>query len=645
MANKHITFQNSVVLTDIALIRNLNGVKGDVAEVASAQVHGSFWFDITDTTTSDDGRTCIVAVDGGRWKLILLDADAIEYQPGSASAYRDGSVGAALAGLEHDNAALTGAVFSSGGLEDTVAATQAALIVYETSIASPSNGNGADRVGGVGRVVTNITTLKALAKTGVGRAFVLSDSVMGDGGGGQFYVDTADTTSADNGSTTRVASDGGRWKLAHTGTVSIKQGGCKVDGNTDDTVALTALLTVAGVQGFEVYHPGGICNITGILVTHQRLVLRGSGYNAVFNISGAVGSYGFQFVDPAGSGTHFGSGFRGFDFRITCTASANKIQGIWANNAELESMERVFIDLSGNTFAGAARNATFGFLGDYQQDGIFIKCHFTAGGGAFADGVFLTGDINDRKPNNNQFLGCRGQSCGGYGFRNSIGDGNVWIGGKLQGNGLGGWVEANDGAGNGPSNTLIMATGFEINGGDDIHVEIANHLIFRSNVMQSITATNHVNLLFGTACEFWGNFSFAGKPVNIASGSNNRWDVQQRGFGTITFAAGTMVAMGERRGVLVDGASVAVDASKGTYFTLTGSTGRAIAAPSNSADAQIITFEFENTSGSPITHTWDPNYKVSSWGPIAAGKIATTTYQYNLARFLWMQVGAPILDL
>lgn len=134
MTNKNVNFQKQAILSDVGLIRSLNGTDGDIAVVAGPQVHGSYWFDVSDTTSDDNGRTVIVATDGGRWKLNVIDADAVEYQPGSASAYRDGSVGAALADLEQSAGgqqtqidALDSAVFRSGGLEDTVGALHSAV--------------------------------------------------------------------------------------------------------------------------------------------------------------------------------------------------------------------------------------------------------------------------------------------------------------------------------------------------------------------------------------------------------------------------------------------------------------------------------------------------------------------------------------
>jgi hypothetical protein len=192
MTNKRITFQNSVVVTDIGLIRALNGVTGDMAVVASAEMHGSYWFDISDTTTGDDNRTCIVATDNGRWKLVVLDADAVEYQPGSASAYRDGSVGAALAGLEHEAgvvdaeiATLNAAIFSSGGISDAVGY----LLNFVVSLASSI---GANFVGYVQNLVGAVaTTLQERSRREVWLEDFLTAAQIADGMTGTPTLDIA----------------------------------------------------------------------------------------------------------------------------------------------------------------------------------------------------------------------------------------------------------------------------------------------------------------------------------------------------------------------------------------------------------------------------------------------------------------------
>jgi hypothetical protein len=76
--------------------------------------------------------------------------------------------------------------------------------------------------------------VRAFDSTRSSHVFVTGYRQAGDGGGGHYYVDTADTGSADNGGTVIAAGDGARWKLIHQGAVSIKQFGARVDGTTDD---------------------------------------------------------------------------------------------------------------------------------------------------------------------------------------------------------------------------------------------------------------------------------------------------------------------------------------------------------------------------------------------------------------------------
>lgn len=98
-----------------------------------------------------------------------------------------------------------------------------------------------------GRVVNTVSDLRALPKTGGSpTAFMLGYYAKGDGGGGSYYLDPTDTTSADNGGTIIVATDGGRWKLSYFGIVSVRQFGAKGDGATNDYPAFSAALTAVG---------------------------------------------------------------------------------------------------------------------------------------------------------------------------------------------------------------------------------------------------------------------------------------------------------------------------------------------------------------------------------------------------------------
>lgn len=116
---------------------------------------------------------------------------------------------------------------------------------------------GVAMVGGAGRVVDSIATLRTLPKTGAKRAFVIGYYAPADGGGGAYYYDATDTTSTDNGGSIIVASDGGRWKLAPAGSISIKQFGAKGDNAANDTAAFEALVTYCAATGATGIAPAG----------------------------------------------------------------------------------------------------------------------------------------------------------------------------------------------------------------------------------------------------------------------------------------------------------------------------------------------------------------------------------------------------
>jgi len=241
-------------------------------------------------------------------------AGLIGYTPGSG--YGAGSVGLALDG----------------------AASSAALTAYEADVASSANGSGVDLVGGSGRVISTITALRALLKTGVGKAFVLGYYASGDGGGGEYYYDSSDTTSADNGGTIIVASDGGRWKLAATDEISVRQFG--VNPSQTDTVNATRFVACAtACVGFTLRVPAGVYNIGAInLGKTLRVHIEGefnsydATYGSVLNYTGST----TMFLVGVNDGNPDSTGFiRNVTFRYLTLTTTTGLTAVNFTNAAL----------------------------------------------------------------------------------------------------------------------------------------------------------------------------------------------------------------------------------------------------------------------------------------------------------------------
>ncbi|MBB2928399.1 hypothetical protein [Paraburkholderia silvatlantica] len=98
-------------------------------------------------------------------------------------------------------------------------------------------------------VVPNIATLRTLPKSGAQTAIVQGYYAAGDSGGGIYWLNTNDTSSADNGVTIIVAADGGRWYLKWSGILSVAQAGAKADGTTDNTTFFQNVINVLQAAG------------------------------------------------------------------------------------------------------------------------------------------------------------------------------------------------------------------------------------------------------------------------------------------------------------------------------------------------------------------------------------------------------------
>lgn len=169
---------------------------------------------------------------------------------------------------------------------------------------------GSALVYGIGRVVGTIALLRALPTTGSHHAFVVGYYAAGDGGGGSYRYDPTDATSADNGGSIIVATDGGRWKLTQTAGWSVLQFGAKGDGVSNDTIAIQSAIDALPARGGEVLFPGGTFAVSATLrlgngnggttfSTKNGIKIKGQG--AGFGVSGALVPTILSWVGASGS--------------------------------------------------------------------------------------------------------------------------------------------------------------------------------------------------------------------------------------------------------------------------------------------------------------------------------------------------------
>lgn len=98
--------------------------------------------------------------------------------------------------------------------------------------------------------------------------------------------------------------------------------------------------------------------------------------------------------------------------------------------------------------------------------------------------------------------------------------------------------------------------------------------------------------------------------------------------GSTSLTKGTRLA--RTKIALTDAATVATDASRGDFFTLSTSSNRTMGAPTNPQTGQSITYDITNGSGGAITTTWNAAFHLAgAWTDPAASKRRTITFYYD----------------
>jgi hypothetical protein len=273
---------------------------------------------------------------------------------------------------------------------------------------------GAGMVGRSGQVVGSIADLRLLDKTAASRhAFVTGYYEQGDGGGGTYYLDTADILSADNGGTIIVSADGGRWKLANTAFgVSAKQFGAKGDGTTDDTAALQRFAnyfgtggTLAAASGGKGFIPKGVYPISAqILWPNIGVAIHGESAQATIikvtaNITGAAFKFAQSlagFSDVAISLSDIVIDMAGFNGH-----------GLWMLKPyDTSSVTNVFVKNVGDIYNGVRVEPDPANPGDpVSQSVVFTGCEAAHKNTTATAEVWYLDSLQEC-----QFIGCKGFS-------------------------------------------------------------------------------------------------------------------------------------------------------------------------------------------------------------------------------------------
>lgn len=171
---------------------------------------------------------------------------------------------------ENVDAAVLSVAGEASKLEDSLADTE-------------SSENGAAKIGRNAQIISSVTALRGADKNAASKfANVLGYTNPGDGGGGLYFLDAADTSSLDNGGTIIVATDGGVWKLISSSQVSVKVFGAIGDGASNDTDAIQRATYYCSLVKTPLVFPAGTYKLGSHLDIPSNSYWVGSGSAKVY---------------------------------------------------------------------------------------------------------------------------------------------------------------------------------------------------------------------------------------------------------------------------------------------------------------------------------------------------------------------------
>lgn len=417
-------------------------------------------------------------------------------------------------------------------------------------------------------------TLRTLSSAIFSRYRTTGYYANGDGGGGEYYLDTTDTTSADNGGTIFVAADGGRWKLQLVAPiVSVKQFGVKADGVTDDTVRYQAAITATGVAKQILQHTGNIycgqvyataddtCWIgeSGSKVTLIPGTYASGTWHVTF--SGARAStmdiefFGNQYAMSSvaqGANGLVVTGISPTLTRVKCRQYTGTGYTLYSQNATLVGATTASYRKGMHTDCAFDDNAGLGANTIAASYHGFVDCTFDRNGYGFqktrqnyadsSHGFIAFGIAIRLRSHHFEFVGCTGRDNGRDGFNVNQGSYAIKFSASLaHGNDDGGMSIASDNTG----------TGLPGEGEACYDLEYAECEIY-NNYSSGLVAYNAAHNITVKACRIYNNHRCAGLITNqssiysgiyIASGSTG-WVIDSKVYDDRQFRLVTSPASG-----------------------------------------------------------------------------------------------------
>lgn len=176
-------------------------------------------------------------------------------------------------------------------------------------------------------VVNNVAAIRAKSKFLFNEISSRGYYNINDGGRADYYLDSTDTTSADNGVSILVTFDGGRVKIKHNGEINAKQAGARGDNTTIDRARLQAGLDACEALGLHAFRiDNGTYVVDQSVIIPPKMKVYGNGTIKAAQ-SGYVGVLVAPFDAPGGAFTRPLFRNKGF-FSLTISDDDIKVEGL-----------------------------------------------------------------------------------------------------------------------------------------------------------------------------------------------------------------------------------------------------------------------------------------------------------------------------